>query len=593
MTIDTALPTQTSEPVAAAPKAPPRVKPARRAWTPTWRTADRLRDDYPLRRDEPLSWLITGVITLLAFGIRFPGLGNPPKILFDETYYAKEAWSVLHFGYAKAWPGNADAQINNGMTNVWLDYGDKVVHPQMAKYIIAIGEWMFGMNSFGWRFMSCVCGCLLVAATIRLARRLSRSTVIGALTGFLLCVDGLSYVMSRIALLDIFQAMFTVMAVACVVADRDWFRHRLARYLLKNKLANLDGSFGPIVLWRPWRLAAGILFGVACGCKWNSMYVLAVMGVLSVVFDWRARRTAGARDRAWGSLLKDGVLAFFLMVAVAVAVYIATWAGWLLTSGGYGRNWAATHPEARSVQIMEHLFGRHVGDALTSLWQYHLQIWDFHTGLWITQQTHPYDAHPAGWLVVARTIGIEYTGPIPAGTPGCPSNAAQACLQTWNLQDGTSAQWLQAPGTAGCPANTNGDCMTIITGLGTPFLWWMAAIALVAGVIFWVFGRDWRFAVPVLGMAATWIGWFPNADRPVFFFYAIMIIPFTATILAMCFGKILGPPGVRSTRRTGALIVGICVVLIVLDFAFILPILNDQTMPVWAWQLRMWFQGWV
>ena len=590
MTIDSTASPATSVPVAAT-----RDKPARHAWTPTWNTVDRLRDDYALRGNELLSWLLTGVITLLAFGIRFPGLARPPSILFDETYYAKEAWSVLHFGYAKAWPDNANTLITQGITNGWLDRSDSVVHPQMAKYLIAIGEWIFGMNSFGWRFMSCVCGCLLVAATIRLARRLSRSTMIGALTGFLLCVDGLSYVMSRIALLDVFQAMFTVMAVACVVADRDWFRNRLARYLVRHKLTNLGGKFGPIVLWRPWRLAAGILFGIACGCKWNSMYVLAVMGVVSVVFDWRARRTAGARQQAWGSLWKDGVLAFILLVAVAVVVYIGTWAGWLLTSGGYDRNWASLHPQAQSTRLLEHLFGHSLGDALASLWQYHVWIWDFHTGVWITEQTHPYDAHPAGWLVVARTIGIEYTGPIPPGTPGCPADATANCLQTWALSDGSgdAAQWLQTPGTAGCPANTNGTCMTVITGLGTPFLWWMAAIALVAGVIFWIFGRDWRFAVPVLGMAATWIGWFPNANRPVFFFYAIMIIPFTATILAMCFGKILGPPGTPSTRRTGALIVGICVVLIVLDFAFILPILNDSTMPTWAWQLRMWFQGWV
>ena len=37
--------------------------------------------------------------------------------------------------------------------------------------------------------------------------------------------------MSRIALLDIFQATFAVAGVAALVADRDWFRHRLADHL--------------------------------------------------------------------------------------------------------------------------------------------------------------------------------------------------------------------------------------------------------------------------------------------------------------------------------------------------------------------------
>ena len=567
-----------------------------RAWTPGWRTVDRLRDDYPLHRDEPLSWLITVVITLMAFAIRFPRLAVPPKIVFDETYYAKEAWSVLHFGYAMKWPDNANDSIANGITNVWLNQPDSPVHPQMAKYLIAIGEWMFGMNSFGWRFMSCVCGCLLVAVIIRMARRLSRSTLVGALAGVLICMDGLSYMMSRIALLDIFQAMFTVMAVAAVIADRDQFRRRLASHLERHNLGNLGGNFGPLLIWRPWRLTAGILFGLACGCKWNSMYVLAVMGVLTVFFDWHARRTAGAGNRTWFSLLWDAPWSLILLVVLAVVTYVATWAGWILSSGAYNRNWAELHPTAHSTVVLERIFGNWLGDALASLWNYHVWIWDFHTGVWITEQTHPYNAYPAGWLVVARTIGIEYTGSIPPGTPGCPADSAITCIQVWNVPNATggfdSVQWYQSPGTPGCPANSNGDCMTVITGLGTPFLWWMAAIALGAGVVFWIFGRDWRFAVPVLAGSATWIGWFPNADRPVFFFYAIMIIPFTATILAMCMGKILGPPGHRH-RKARAWMVGAAVALIVLNFAFILPILNDTVMPTWAWQLRMWFAGWI
>ena len=574
--------------LAALPTVKQSQRPGQPAWTPTWRTVDRLRDDYPLHRDERFSWLVTLVLTLLAFATRFPRLGNPPKIIFDETYYAKEAWSVLHFGYALRWPENADQAINQGQTNGWLlGMPDSPVHPQMAKYLIAAGEYVFGMNPFGWRFGALIFGCLLVTVTIRLARRLSRSTIIGALAGFLLCMDGLDFVMSRIALIDIFQAFFTVAAVAAVVADRDWFRRRLASHLERHNLPNLGGGFGPIVLWRPWRLAAGVLFGLACGCKWNSVYVLALMGIASVVFDWRARRTAGAGPKAWGSILKDGVWAFVLLVVVGVISYIATWAGWLLTSGGFDRQWAALNPSWFSER-----FGA-VGRALASLWEYHKWMWHMSTVTLANLAPHPYNAHPAGWLVVARTIGIEYTGGIPAGTPGCPSDSVINCVQTWANDKGEAVQWVQAPGTPGCPASTDGTCMTVISGLGTPFLWWMAAIALVAGLIFWIFGRDWRFAIPVLGMAGTWLTWFMFTTRSEFFFYAIMIIPFTATILAMCFGKILGPPGRRRWRSAGALIVGACVVLITLNFAFIVPIVNDTVIPTWAWQLRMWFRGWV
>ena len=135
----------------------------------------------------------------------------------------------------------------------------------------------------------------------RLARRLSRSTLIGGIAGILLTVDGLAFVMSRTALLDIFQAVFLVAAVACCVADRDWYRHRLADLLERSGQHDFGGSFGPIVWLRPWRLAAGVLFGAALGCKWNSVFVLAVFGILGVLWDVGARRLAGADWRSYAS----------------------------------------------------------------------------------------------------------------------------------------------------------------------------------------------------------------------------------------------------------------------------------------------------
>jgi dolichyl-phosphate-mannose--protein O-mannosyl transferase len=533
----------------------PTVHPANdlsRTWGASWSTVERLRDDTPLRRDEPFSWVVTLLLTVVAFVIRFPKLGQPPYIEFDETYYAKDAWSMLNLGYPANWPSGADDQIKAGITNGWGSGPEYVVHPLLGKYLIAAGEWLFGMTPFGWRIASLIFGVLFVTVVIRMARRLSRSTLVGAMAGLFICVDGLSVVMSRIALLDIFEAFFTVAAVAAVVRDRDWFRERLARYLETNRQHSLGGAFGPIVLWRPWRLLAGVLFGLACGCKWNAMYVLALMGIASVVFDWRARRTAGARATTWQSIYKDGLLAFGYLVVVAVVVYLGTWAQWLINPNGYDRQWGAQNPNTEST--------RWFGTTAASLWHYHVDIWHSMTGLVDTH--HAYDAKPWGWLVIARPISIAFSGNIDPGTSGCPTTGTDTCYQ-------------------------------VVLGIGTPFLWWMAALALVAGLFFWIFGRDWRFAIPVLGMAGTWIGWFPNDDRSLFYFYAIMIIPFTATILAMCFGKILGPPSGGRRRQRGAIIVGICVAIIVLNFIFIYPILTYQTMTRVAWSMRMWFRSWI
>lgn len=528
-------------------------KPAR-SLDPLMPTIERLDDSYLLRTDRWRSWLVTLLIGAFAFLIRLRNLGFPNYLVFDETYYAKDAYGLLRRGYEVSWPDNANDQIKNGVVDVFKNDPAFIVHPQLGKWLIAIGEHVFGMNAFGWRFMSLVFGTLLVIATIRLARRLSRSTLIGALAGFFLAVDGLSFMMSRIALLDIFEAAFTVMAVTAVVADRDWVCRKLADHLCTKQLTDLGGQFGPLLLFRPWLWTSGLLFGAAIACKWNAMYVLAVMGVAAVVYELRSRITAGADASAWRALFVSGPLAFLAMVVTSVLVYVASWWSWLTTNDGWSRNWGAEHPNDPVVKVF--------GQALGSLWHYHQEIYNFHTGQWIADQSHIYQSHPFQWLVMGRVIGIDAVNGLPANTEGCTAQAGDSCLR-------------------------------VISGMGTPFLWWFALAAVIAGFAYWWFGRDQRFAFPLLAASATWLMWLPNAERPLFFFYAIMLIPFNATVLAMVCGKILGPADGGRRRRIGAVIVGTMVLIIVANFWFIYPILTDQLMTRTAWSLRMWFKSWI
>ncbi|MFP5283918.1 MAG: dolichyl-phosphate-mannose--protein mannosyltransferase [Actinomycetes bacterium] len=513
-------------------------------------TIDRLRS--PLPTDRLAGWVTTAVITALAFAIRVVDLARPNKLVFDETYYAKDAYSLLKYGYERTWPGDADAQVVAGHPDILLDAPSFVVHPQLGKWLIAGGEALFGMNPFGWRFASLVFGCLLVAVTIRLVRRVSRSTLIGGLAGLLLTLDGLAFVMSRTALLDIFAAFFVVAAVACLAADRDWFRHRLADHLERTGRPDLAGSFGPALLLRPWRLAAGVSFGLALGTKWSALYLLAAFALLSLAWDVGARRLAGAGRRAPLAVLRDGVPAFFSLVVLAAVVYVSTWASWLATSGGYDRGWGAQHPDATSVKLL--------GAPLASLLHFHQAIYDFHTGDYINNATHSYRANPIGWLIVARPIGIDAVNDIPPGTDGC-----------------------IGPET----------CIRVISGIGTPVLWWVAAAALVAALVLWVGARDWRFGIPVVGVAAGWLPWFLYADRPLFFFYAIALLPFSVMALALWAGLLMGPAGASSRRLVGGVAVGAFVALVGANFAWFYPVLTDEVLPRSAWLARMWFRVWI
>ena len=512
---------------------------------------ERLWDAPP--RDARLSWLLTLGLTALAFCIRLVGIAYPKGILFDETYYAKDAYTLLKLGYEGSWPENANDMIASGNADVYTTNASFIVHPQVGKWLIASGEWLFGMNSFGWRFAALVFGSLLVAVVIRLARRLTRSTMVGAIAGFLLCVDGLDFVMSRVALLDIFEAFFIAAGVLAVVIDRDYFRHRLARDLERKGLTDYGGAASPFI-FRPWLIVAGVLFGLAMGSKWNAVFVLASFGVLAVVWSITARRLAGARRRSYMALLLDGLPAFLSMVVLSFIVYVATWFSWLRTQGGYDRQWGAEHPDSWQVNLL--------GKPLASLLYYHKEIWDFHNGDYIKHSTHVYAANPGGWLINARPIGIDAVNGIPAGTDGCPANSTETCLR-------------------------------VISATGTPMLWWFAALALLMSIAWWVAGRDWRFGVPIVAGMSTYLPWFNYTERSLFFFYAITIIPFTAICLAMVLGLILGKANAGPRRRQGAIVVGVILAIVTLNFAFIYPIITDALLTQSQWLARMWFGSWI
>jgi dolichyl-phosphate-mannose--protein O-mannosyl transferase len=78
-----------------------------------------------------------------------------------------------------------------------------------------------------------------------------------------------------------------------------------------------------------------------------------------------------------------------------------------------------------------------------------------------------------------------------------------------------------------------------------------------------------------------------------FFFYAITFVPFLAIGLAMALGVVMGPARPDRRRQRGTIIAGSLLGLIILNFAFIYPILTDQLLLRSHWLWRMWFGGWI
>ncbi len=505
-------------------------------------------------------WLGPVLVAALAAVLRLVDLGRPHSLVFDETYYVKDAYSLLQLGYEGRWGEGADARFAAGDFAGLTDSASYVVHPPLGKWLIAAGLQVLGAeNAAGWRLGTAVAGIVTVFLVARLARRLFASTLLGCTAGLFLALDGMHIVESRIGLLDVFLCLFAVAAFGAVVLDRERSRARLVHLTALDLARSAQpgerptGPWGPRLGIRWWLVAAGVLCGLAIGVKWSGAYVLAVLGILTVAWDLSARRAAGVRLWAAAGLLRDGPGAFVSLVPVAALTYLATWTSWFTHPQAYQRQWAAEHPESQRPWLP---------DALDSLLEFHRMVWQFHTGL---STPHGYEAGPLGWIVQWRP---------------------------------TSFFW----GTVSDPEIACGSerCVQAITSVGNPVVWWGGAVALVMVTSAAVLLRDWRAWTVLSGYAALWLPWFLYPDRTTFTFYAVAFAPFVALALTYAVGMLLGfpaehgpplpPPRWRDRRVWVAVAL---VVLVAAAAVFFWPVWTAQVMPYDQWHLRMWFQTWV
>src|SRR6266571_4217179 len=241
-------------------------------------------------------WGWAGPLLVTAFGtyLRFDRLGDPHAVIFDETYYVPDALGILRFGVEHNYRSNGttrDALLARGNPHIFTSGGEFVVHPPFGKVLMAGGEWLFGLSPFGWRFAAAVVGSLSILLLARIARRMTRSTLLGCFAGLLLAVDGLEFVMSRAALLDIFLMFWILAAFGCLVVDRDAYRGRLVEAATPYGHSDSAPPLG--IRW--WRVAAGICLGLAFASKWNGIWYVPAFGVMCLVWDAGARKAAGFR----------------------------------------------------------------------------------------------------------------------------------------------------------------------------------------------------------------------------------------------------------------------------------------------------------
>ncbi|WP_371782911.1 dolichyl-phosphate-mannose--protein mannosyltransferase [Streptosporangium subroseum] len=502
-------------------------------------------------------WGWLGPLLVAVFGgiLRFVNLGRPHAVVFDETYYIKDAYALLHYGVERASLGTtedpiADRMLLSGNTDFLVKCTPPdadpcplyVAHPPLGKWMIGVGEQIFGLNPYGWRFAAAVVGVLSILILARVARRMTRSTLLGCLAGLLLSVEGLHLVLSRTALLDIFLMFWVLAGFACLVADRDWARGRLVTWYESSPLSDQ----GPGLGLRPWRIAAGLCLGAACAVKWSGIFFLIGFAVMSLLWDAGARRAVGLREPYRGAFGKDLTSILLAMGLLPALTYVVSWAGWFASPLGWGRNWAQATSQGPAFFVF---------DSIRSWLSYHMQVLGFHTGL---ASTHPYQSEPWSWPLLLRPVAFFY----------------------------------ETPATK-CGADS---CAQAVLGVGTPIIWYGGLVALLAMIVWYVATRDWRAGAVLASYAFGWLPWFYYAisdNRTMYLFYAITMTPFMILALTLTAGLIIGRADAAPNRRAlGAAVVGAFTLLALINLGWLYPVLVAEVIPHSQWWTRMLFRSW-
>lgn len=471
---------------------------------------------------------------------RLWNLGYPAKLVFDETYYVKDALTLSTEGHEKSWPDGADAAFQSGDIFGYLGQAAFVVHPPLGKWLIASGMWLVGPDqSTGWRLSTAILGIATVGLLMLVAYKLFRSFAMATLAGFLLAIDGLAITLSRTALLDASLTFFLLLGFWFFLIDQEKSRFKITWEIEQSK--------NSILLFRPWLILTGVALGAASSIKWSGLCLLAGIGLYVVFSETLLRKNSGESNWLRQGVFFQGAYSFMFLVPTAFATYLLTWLGWIFGSGGYLRNWAAENPTTG-------IFGL-LPDWALSLWRYHEMIYAFHVNL---TKEHSYEAHPLGWLIGLRPTAFFYES-YPSGSNGC------------EISEG---------------------CSSSITALGNPFIWISSTIALLYIIYRYARHRERVLGLVLLGTASLYLPWIILSERTVFQFYVVSFQPWLILGLVLTIQHVRRKLLAVSKALANAIAIGF-VSLCFGAFMFFLPVNTGMFLPFELWQLRMWFPGWI
>ena len=257
------------------------------------------------------------------------GLATPSDVYFDETWYVPAARALLKNGEIL-----------------------RPEHPPLAKMLIEAGMALSGDNPIGWRTMSALAGAVTLLAVFAWSCAMFRNTVQALFATAVTLCDGVLYVQSRIAMLDIFLMAFGALALAFFTFA---FLERGSR-----RVALLHSILG------------GLCLGLATACKLSGLFLwaglIAVLLLIGLMRLWRVRfEEPRAEDfylsPQWPAIgAGEAVVAY---VAAPVLAYFLTYLPQIIRAGSVVEFFAA---QRRMIDIMTGVSATHPYASLWYTW---------------------------------------------------------------------------------------------------------------------------------------------------------------------------------------------------------------------------------
>ena len=227
--------------------------------------------------------ITTATIVALSFGLFLFRIGQPRGYIFDEISYVRTARVLV--------------------TGGTLDQNPE--HPPLAKVLISFGMKLAGDNALGWRVAGAFFGSLTLGGLFLWTYLLIRDYRLALFAAALTLLNNFLFVMSRVAMLEVFFFAFVVWGVLAFTAalelrsgSTDPFRIEFT--LLQRQLLVL---------------ASGIFFGMGTACKWNALVTVAAVAFVAAIlftFNLGGIREVGIPTLVTG-LLAVPVLTYFLV----------------------------------------------------------------------------------------------------------------------------------------------------------------------------------------------------------------------------------------------------------------------------------------